>query len=83
VEVFRTEPERFALVLLDLTMPHMDGEQAFTELRRIRRDVRVVLMSGFNAQEAVMRFTGKGLSSFLQKPFAIDTLKDVLKTVIG
>jgi PAS domain S-box-containing protein len=83
VEVFRAHPGRFALVLLDLTMPHMDGEQTFTELRRIRPDVRVVLMSGFNAQEALVRFTGKGLASFLQKPFTIDELRSVLRSVMA
>ncbi|MEO6742794.1 MAG: PAS domain S-box protein [Chthoniobacteraceae bacterium] len=83
VEVFRADPNRFDLVLLDLTMPHMDGEQTFTELRRILPEVRVVLMSGFNAQEAMMRFTGKGLASFLQKPFAVSDLRTVLQTVRG
>jgi CheY-like chemotaxis protein len=83
VEIFRTEADRFALVLLDLTMPDMDGEQTFTELRRLRPDVRVVLMSGFNAQEAMARFPGKGLASFLQKPFTIDSLRSVLQGVLG
>ena len=83
VEAFRAEPDRFALVLLDLTMPHMDGEQTFTELRRLRPDVRVVLMSGFSAQEAMVRFPGKGLASFLQKPFTIDTLRGVLQNLLG
>ena len=79
VGIFRDTPDRFALVLLDLTMPHMDGEQAFAELRRLRPDVRVVLMSGFNAQEAMVRFTGKGLASFLQKPFSVGDLRAVLQ----
>ncbi len=83
VEIFRAQPEKFALVLLDLTMPHMDGEQTFTELRRLRPDVRVVLMSGFNAQEALVRFPGKGLASFLQKPFTIDAVRAVLQDVLG
>jgi two-component system cell cycle sensor histidine kinase/response regulator CckA len=83
VEVFRAQPDRFGLVLLDLTMPQMDGEQTFTELRRLRPDVRVVLMSGFNAQEAMVRFPGKGLASFLQKPFTIDSLRTVLQNVLG
>jgi PAS domain S-box-containing protein len=82
VEIFAKTPGRFDLVLMDLTMPHMDGEEAFTELRRLRPDVRVVLMSGFNQQEAVARFTGKGLASFLQKPFPLDGLTAVLKRVL-
>ena len=83
VEIFRAQPQRFALVLLDLTMPHLDGEQTFTELRRLRADVRVVLMSGFNAQEALVRFPGKGLASFLQKPFSVEALRLVLEDVLG
>ena len=83
VEVFRTNPGRFALVLLDLTMPHMDGAEAFTELRRLRADVPVVLMSGFNEQEALVRFAGKGIASFIQKPFALDSLRSVIRSVLG
>jgi PAS domain S-box-containing protein len=83
LEAFRAEPDRFSLVLLDLTMPDMDGEQTFTELRRLRPEVRVILMSGFNAQEAMVRFPGKGLASFLQKPFTVDSLRSVLQSVLG
>jgi CheY-like chemotaxis protein len=81
VEVLRANPGAYVLVLLDLTMPVMDGEQAFTELRRLQPDVRVVLMSGFNRQEAVARFTGKGLASFLQKPFSMEALTEVMQAV--
>ncbi len=83
IEVFRVQPDRFALVLLDLTMPHMDGEQTFTQLRRLRPDVRVVLMSGFNAQEVLVRFPGKGPASFLQKPFTVAALSATFKEVLA
>jgi PAS domain S-box-containing protein len=83
VDIAAKDPSRFSMVLLDLTMPHMDGEQAFTELRRLRSDIRVVLMSGFNAQEALVKFSGKGLASFLQKPFTLSALKGVLNDVLA
>jgi PAS domain S-box-containing protein len=82
VEIFSADPSQFDLVLLDLTMPHMDGEQTLTELRRLQRDVCVVLMSGFNAQEAQVRFNGKGLASFLQKPFTIATLSTTIHAAL-
>jgi two-component system cell cycle sensor histidine kinase/response regulator CckA len=82
VEIFRAEPDRFTLVLMDLTMPHLDGEQAFAELRQIREDVRVVLMSGFNEQEVISRFSGKGMGGFLQKPFAYEGLSNVAHRVL-
>ena len=83
VEIATKDPAKYSLVLLDLTMPHMDGEQAFAELRRLRSDFRVILMSGFNAQEALVKFSGKGLASFLQKPFTVSALKAVLDEVLG
>lgn len=66
---FRQEPDRFALVLLDLTMPRLDGKQAFMEIRRLRPEQRIVVMSGFNEQETVAQFGSKALAYFLHKPF--------------
>ncbi len=82
VEIFRAHPSQFTLVLLDLTMPCMDGEQTFAELRRLQPDARVVLMSGFNAHEAQGRFKGKGLANFLQKPFTIAALRTAIQEVL-
>ena len=81
VEVFRTHRDRIDCVVMDLTMPHMDGEEAFREMRRIKEDVQVVLSSGYHEQEVTQRFTGKGLAGFIQKPYTMSPLRDVLKTV--
>ncbi len=83
LEVFRADPGRFVLVLLDLTMPHMDGAETFAGMRSLRGDVPVVLMSGFNEQEALVRFAGKGLASFIQKPFSSDSLRTAIRGVLG
>ncbi len=83
VALFNAAPARFACVLLDLRMPQMDGEQTFAELRRVRPDLPVVLMSATNAQEAMTHFTGKGLAGFLQKPFTITDLSAVLQTALA
>lgn len=65
---FRKDPDAFDCVLLDLSMPKLDGEEVFHELRRIRPDVRVVLSSGYTEQEVLNRFTGAGLAGVIQKP---------------
>jgi PAS domain S-box-containing protein len=78
---FQAAPDGFAAILLDLTMPEMDGFQTFTELRRIRSDVRVLLMSGFNEQDALTRFAGKGVPGFLQKPFRREALQARLRAM--
>ncbi len=83
VELFRAAPHSFALVLMDLTMPRLDGEEAFQQLLAIRPGVRVVLMSGFSEQEAVSHFAGKGLASFLQKPFEMKELSRIVQRTLG
>lgn len=80
--VFEENAEDISLVLLDLTMPHLGGEETFMELRRIRDDVPVVLMSGYTEEEVTSLFAGKGIAGFLQKPFRIDTLHEILHTTL-
>jgi signal transduction histidine kinase/CheY-like chemotaxis protein len=70
-------------VLMDLTMPNVDGEEAFRHLRLLKPDLRVLLMSGFNEAEAVSRFIGKGLAGFLQKPFKPAELRTKLREMLG
>ena len=72
----------FIVELLDLTMPHLDGEETFRELRRLNRDVRVILSSGYNEQEVTQKFNGKGLSAFIQKPYRLASLKETLRLVL-
>jgi two-component system, cell cycle sensor histidine kinase and response regulator CckA len=51
-------------------------------LRRINRDVRVIMSSGYNEQEVTQRFVGKGLAGFIQKPYQYDKLQAKLREVI-
>ncbi len=82
VELFRQISGQVALVLLDLTMPYMNGEEVLRELKVIRPSVRVLLSSGFNEVEAVRRFTGKGLAGFLQKPYSSTALAQKVKSIL-
>ncbi len=50
-------------------MPHLSGDEVFRELRRIRPDVRVILSSGYDEQDAVPGPVGRQLAGFLQKPY--------------
>ncbi|MFZ5585948.1 MAG: PAS domain-containing hybrid sensor histidine kinase/response regulator [Thermodesulfobacteriota bacterium] len=74
VDVFRQRQHEIRLVMLDMTMPHLNGEEAFTEIRRINDRVPVMLASGYNEQDATTRFAGKGLAGFIQKPFRLQRL---------
>jgi two-component system, cell cycle sensor histidine kinase and response regulator CckA len=83
VDVFRQHHAEIDAVLLDMTMPRMSGEDAFRQMRDIRKDVRVVLCSGYNEQDATSRFNGQGLAGFLQKPFELHTLVGKIRQAIG
>jgi len=68
LDIFRKEPGRFALIVLDLSMPFMDGEETFGRLRGIHPDAVVVLNTGFIAQERLDRMLTAGMAGFLRKP---------------
>jgi len=78
VEIYREHPD-IELAILDLTMPHLDGEQCFQELRRINPAVKVIMSSGYNEQEIVPRFAGKGLAGFVQKPYTLNILREAVR----
>ena len=82
LEVYERERERIGLVLLDMTMPHLDGEETFREMRRIRGDVRTILSSGFNEQTATDRFAGEGLAGFIQKPYRYSELQAIVRRAL-
>ncbi|HEY5999128.1 MAG TPA: GAF domain-containing protein [bacterium] len=81
LERYRERPAD--LVLLDLTMPQMDGEQAFRELRALDPQARVVVSSGYNEMEIAGRFSGRGLAGFVQKPYTLETLRNALRVALG
>ncbi len=83
LKIFRTHEAPIRCVLLDLTMPHMDGEETFLELQRINPDVCVIMSSGYDELEIVNRFDGKGLAGFIQKPYRSANLTAVLRRVLG
>ncbi|HUI69670.1 MAG TPA: response regulator [Spirochaetia bacterium] len=79
---FITHHSSIVCVILDLTMPAMDGEETFREIHKIDPRVPVILSSGYNEQEAVQRFVGKGLAGFLQKPYRLSQLRQKLTSVL-
>ncbi len=70
-------------MLLDLTMPRMNGEETVRELRRVDPEVVVVMTSGYTEQEISSRFVGRGLTAFLQKPYQLKSLAAKLREVLG
>jgi signal transduction histidine kinase/CheY-like chemotaxis protein len=83
VAVLEAHAGGISLVLLDLTMPTMNGEETYRRLRAIDRTVPVLLMSGYSEHEASTHFGGQGTSGFIQKPFRLDELKEAISRVLN
>jgi two-component system, cell cycle sensor histidine kinase and response regulator CckA len=79
VKIYGEHIDEIVCVLLDLTMPHLDGEQTFRQMHQINPDVKVILCSGYDEQDATEQFVGKGLTGFIQKPYTMAALRQVLQ----
>ena len=73
------EEQQFDLVLLDLTMPEMDGLQTFQKIHQSYPELKVVLCSGYREQEATRDFPTGQLHGFLQKPYGVKKIKRALQ----
>ena len=71
------------LVILDLSMPVMNGEECLRRLRSIKPDVPVVLSSGFSEAEAARRFQSAGIATFLQKPYTVQHLAELVNSALS
>jgi DNA-binding response OmpR family regulator len=84
LEHFRQRPHWFDLILLDLSMPFMDGEETFKRLRAINPKVVVLLSTGFlaQAQERIDRMLAGGLAGSIRKPHRPDELLAQVQTIL-
>ncbi|WP_236015128.1 PAS domain-containing hybrid sensor histidine kinase/response regulator [Geomonas anaerohicana] len=83
LELFEAGMDDIVCVLLDLTMPNLDGEQTFRALRALKPDVKVIMSSGYNEQEVSLKLAGAGLSGFIQKPYKVAEMSRKLSEVLG
>lgn len=83
VEVFARQAKKIDLVLLDLTMPNMNGDQAFVQMRNIRSDIPVIFSSGYNEADIAQALEGKlETGAFVQKPYRADDLILTIRKIL-
>jgi CheY-like chemotaxis protein len=82
VDAFARDPHGIAAVLLDMTMPRLNGAQVFEAIRRIRPDIRVLLSSGYTEADAARQFRRDGVAGFIQKPYRPSELVRHLQAVL-
>ncbi|HEY6111594.1 MAG TPA: response regulator [Chthoniobacterales bacterium] len=82
LDLFRGSPHVYDLVILDMNMPLLDGEETFHRLRNIRPDVPVILCAGFVQQEKLNRLITAGLAGLLRKPLAPNEIVDHVRATL-
>ena len=83
VERFLAMDPKPDLVLMDVTMPRMNGREAFQRMNELDPSVPVVLCSGFTEQDSIRTLSGRAPSAFLQKPFQLQDLRQTLQRLLG
>jgi DNA-binding response OmpR family regulator len=82
VKLFQRHADEIQVVVLDRTMPNIDGEEAFDEIRRIRSDAPIILVSGYSEERAAWNFIDRGIDAFLHKPFEPMALLERVRRIL-
>jgi DNA-binding NtrC family response regulator len=82
IEVYRANRDIIDIIILDMVMPGMDGEETFRALKSINSNVAVVLSSGYSIQGKAMEIMKEGADDFIQKPFSMTQLSDKIRDVM-
>jgi len=82
LEKFKENISILDLVILDITMPKMDGDEAFREIKKLKSDIPVIISSGYSEHEIIARFSGTLPEGFLKKPYNADELRDKIRAVL-
>ena len=82
IELYRKLRDQIALIILDFTMPVMDGSDVFHELLEINPKVPVVLSSGFAEQERLRAMLAKGMRGFIPKPYTQEKLLTQIRATL-
>jgi len=83
VDIYREKKDQIDLVILDLVMPGMGGEELFDQLKAINPGVKVLLSSGYSINGQASAIMKKGCRGFIQKPFTIQELSHKIHQIIS
>jgi signal transduction histidine kinase/DNA-binding response OmpR family regulator len=82
LELFREQPDRFDLVITDMTMPKMMGDRLAVELMKIRPDIPIILCTGFSERITEEEARGMGIKAFVMKPLVMRVLANTVRRIL-
>jgi PAS domain S-box-containing protein len=82
LELYRKNATNISLVITDIGMPVMDGYTLFRELKLSKRDLPIIISSGFGDTVVTSRIPGEEIAGLISKPYRYDQLQEVVKAVV-
>jgi len=82
IEIYSEYQKRIQLVLLDVILPDLSGDQVLFSLRKINPNVRVIVSSGYNVNQQITRLLNYGCADFIQKPFQSRALSSKVRAAL-
>jgi CheY-like chemotaxis protein len=83
LEAFRAAPDKFDLVITDMTMPNMTGVHLAKNLIEIRSDIPVIICTGFSEKISADKATAMGIRGYVMKPVVRRELAKKIREVMG
>jgi two-component system, cell cycle sensor histidine kinase and response regulator CckA len=83
IELFQVLHKELICVVLDLSMPRKDGEEAYREMLAMRPDAVVIIASGYAQDQIGARFQGRPPAGYIRKPYQLKDLSRVLAEALG
>lgn len=82
VEIFKIYKDRISLVVLDIVMPEMNGPEAFMEIKKIKKDVKVLVSTGYAVDDRIEDLLKKGCDDYIRKPFSLNEFSHALRKIL-
>jgi DNA-binding NtrC family response regulator len=82
LEWFKARPDAFDLVITDMTMPGMTGDQLAAQMLRYRSDLPIIICLGFSTRMTAERAASLGIRAFLMKPVSVEKLSRTIREVL-
>jgi CheY-like chemotaxis protein len=82
IRKFKAHPDEYDLVITDMSMPEMDGDEMCLAMRAIRSDIPMIMCTGFSAQMTEHIAQKKGFEAFLMKPVQLGDLARVVRRIL-
>lgn len=83
LSIYQANADSIDLVVLDMVLPQMSGEEIYDQLRQMNSEVKVILSSGYGLDSKVSEIMARGCSGFIQKPFNLQSLSETIQAVLG